>query len=271
MKIVLFDYYLDEWHANNYQRFFDLLKQDIHITGAYALIDAPDGLTNEEWARKQGVKLFDDPFCAAKDCDGIMVLSPDNPEQHKKLCEAAFSCGKPVYIDKPFSLSRAEAEEIFALADKAGISCFSSSALRYAAELQTFAEEGKITRIESQGLGRVDLYAVHQLENIVHLFGCKALNVTMTGKGKYEIAFETGIAALDFNEDDFSLTVFSGEKIYEFPRLTSYFEILSGKVAEFFRTKKAPVDRKETIRIAAVTEAMLLCKNIGDTVNVGEN
>ena len=271
MKIVLFDYYLDEWHANNYQRFFDLLQEDIRIIGAYALIDAPNGRTNVEWANGHGIKLYTDSALAGKDCDGIMVLSPDNPEQHKKLCEAAFACGKPVYVDKPFSLSREEAEEIFAMADKAGIPCFSSSALRFAAELQGFAPRGEITQIESRGTGEVALYAVHQLENIVSLFRCGALRVRMTAKGKYQIDFEKGTATLDFSAEDFSLDIYAGKNIFRFPQLSGYFEILSGIVAEFFRTQKPPVDRKETIRIAAITQAMLSCKKIGDTVNVEKN
>lgn len=271
MKIVLFDYYLDEWHANNYQRFFDLLNRDIHITEAYALIDAPDGLTNAEWANRHGVKLFTDPALVGKDCDGIMVLSPDNPEQHKKLCASAFACGKPVYIDKPFSVSCAEAKEIFAMADKAGIACFSSSALRFATELQGFQSPTPVTRIESKGTGAVALYAVHQLENVVRLMGSKALRVQMTGTGTYEVTFETGTATLDFNAQDFSLTVRSGENACVFPRLSGYFEILSGIVATFFRTGKPPVDKNETIRIAAITQAMLRCKQSGDTVNVEKN
>lgn len=268
MKIVLFDYYLDEWHANNYQRFFDLLDRDIRITGAYALADAPDGLSNRAWAERHGVKLFSDSAEAGKDCDGIMVLSPDNPEQHMRLCAEAFACGRPVYIDKPFSLSRAEAEEIFRMADKAGIVCFSTSALRFAREMQGYAPAGRVKRIVSHGMGKIDLYSVHQLENIVRLFDCRALRVRMTGSGRYEVEFETGTASLDFNAEDFSLSVETEKERKDFPVLSGYFEVLSGAVAEFFRTQKPPVDRVQTIRIAAVTEAILRCRKEGDAVAV---
>ena len=52
MKIVGFiDYYLDEWHANNYPRIInELTEGEFQVKYAYGKIDSPiGGITNAEW------------------------------------------------------------------------------------------------------------------------------------------------------------------------------------------------------------------------------
>lgn len=53
-KIGFIDYYLDEWHANNYPDF--IKKQSCgryEVCCAYGKIDSPiGGMTNEEWSKK---------------------------------------------------------------------------------------------------------------------------------------------------------------------------------------------------------------------------
>ena len=51
MKIGFIDYYLDEWHANNYPKFFsDASDGEITIGSAYGEIPSPiTGMTSEQW------------------------------------------------------------------------------------------------------------------------------------------------------------------------------------------------------------------------------
>ena len=52
MKTIGFiDYYLDEWHANNYPDFIKSCAGDRYTVGcAYGKIDSPiGGMTNREW------------------------------------------------------------------------------------------------------------------------------------------------------------------------------------------------------------------------------
>ena len=70
--------------------------------------------------------------------------------------------GKNTYIDKPFAPSYAIAVEIFDVAKKHGAKFFSSSALRYAKELE--AVEG-VCNLKTTGCGaNFEEYIVHQAE-----------------------------------------------------------------------------------------------------------
>ena len=59
-KIGFIDYYLDEWHANNYPAMLkELSNSRYEVTCAYGKIDSPiGGMTNKEWSTKMGIPLF---------------------------------------------------------------------------------------------------------------------------------------------------------------------------------------------------------------------
>ncbi len=50
MKLGFIDYYLDEWHANNYPKMIESASGgEMHVALAYGQIDSPiGGLTNSE-------------------------------------------------------------------------------------------------------------------------------------------------------------------------------------------------------------------------------
>ena len=103
MKIVGFiDYYLDEWHANNYPRIInELTEGEFQVKYAYGKIDSPiGGITNAQWAKEQGVELLDSIEEVIAKSDVLVVLSPDNPEMHEELCDLPLKSGKLVYVAK---------------------------------------------------------------------------------------------------------------------------------------------------------------------------
>ena len=63
--------------------------------------------------------------------DVVMILSIDG-RKHLEEVRPVFAAGKPVFIDKPIAASLTDAIEIFRLAKKHHVPCFSSSSLRYA-------------------------------------------------------------------------------------------------------------------------------------------
>ena len=137
MKTVGFiDYYLDEWHANNYP---EMIKKrsggEFEVKYAYAKTEPtlPDRISNAEWSKKYDISLVDSIAELINLCDCIVVLSPDNPEMHYELSQEALKSGKPVYIDKTFAENRGEALKIFEIAEKYNTPCYSSSALRFSA------------------------------------------------------------------------------------------------------------------------------------------
>lgn len=57
MKIGFIDYYLDEWHANNYPKWIrEASGGKVEVAYAYAMIDSPrGGLSTAEWCRRQEI------------------------------------------------------------------------------------------------------------------------------------------------------------------------------------------------------------------------
>ena len=85
-KIGFIDYFLDEWHANNYPKFIkDAVGDEFVVAYAYGEIDSPNGKTNREWADSFGVELLGTIDEVIEKSDVLIVLSPDHPERHSDL------------------------------------------------------------------------------------------------------------------------------------------------------------------------------------------
>lgn len=57
-SIGIIDYYLDEWHANNYPEMIrNLSRGEVQIRLAWAKRDSDHGLTNSQWSEKYQVAL----------------------------------------------------------------------------------------------------------------------------------------------------------------------------------------------------------------------
>ena len=120
-SIGFIDYFLDEWHANNFPGWIrELSGGAMAVTHAYAMIDSPKGGRGTvKWCDDMGIQRCDTIEEAIAHCDGLIVLSPDNVEMHEQLCEKPLRSGKPVYVDKVFAPDLATAKRIFAVRDAA--------------------------------------------------------------------------------------------------------------------------------------------------------
>lgn len=105
IRLGFIDYFLDEWHANNYP---DWLRRQAEARGikldlGYAWADCERGLTTDAWCRKYRMRRMQSQEALIEACDAIIVLSPDHPEQHERLGRLALESGKRVYMDKTFA------------------------------------------------------------------------------------------------------------------------------------------------------------------------
>ena len=180
-KIGLIDYYLDQYHAHHYPQWIrEQSGGEMEVAYAWAKTDKPDGMTNEAYCREQGIQLLGSMEEVIERSDCLVVMSPDNPEQHEELCRLPLSSGKPTYVDKTFAPDRETALRIAAVAQEHGTPFFSTSALRYAREYADIRREG-IESIHSRGPGRFSNYAIHQMEPIVSLMGADDEKIQYTG------------------------------------------------------------------------------------------
>ena len=178
MKIGFIDYYLDEWHANNYPaRLKELSGGEVEVAYAFAEIDHPNGgLTTDQWCEKNGIQRVNSIEELVALSDGIVVLSPDNCERHEELCKIPLASGKPCYVDKTFAPTKAAAERIFANAEAHNTPCYSTSALRYAAEYADIDTDG-IHAIAAWGPNGYETYSIHTLEPVITLMNARPKRV----------------------------------------------------------------------------------------------
>ena len=264
LKIGFIDYYLDEWHANNYpQMIKELSNGKYEVAYAYGKIDSPiGGMTNREWSEKNNIALLDSIQEVVDKSDRLIVLSPDNPEMHEELCEIPLTSKKLVYVDKTFAPDRATAERIFAHAEANDTKCYSSSALRFSTELKNVKKED-IYKIYSEGPGTYEMYSIHQIEPIVSLMGCRAKQVMFIGKPNHPamlIEFEDGRLAQMYQTFDspFRLTLNKNDNKSDILEIKSdYFRLFLAELIRFFDTGEIPVPHEQTIDVISIRAAGL--------------
>ena len=81
---------------------------------------------------------------------------------HLQQIRALARYGKPVLIDKPFTVSAADAAEIIRLAEQFRVPIMSSSALRYAEDLtEKMADTGKGAIVDADTYGPMEIIPQH--------------------------------------------------------------------------------------------------------------
>ena len=184
---------LDTTHAVTFTKLLHDPGDPFHIPGARVVAAYPGGSSDmnisisrvpgftSELQNRYGVPIVDAPEKVADASDLVFILSSDG-RTHPGLFRAVAG-GKPVFVDKPFAVSAADAERIFALADDTKTPVFASSAFRYADDLvaalksiRAGGERIKSCRIRTwlpiePTQGRYFWYGVHGAEMLLATMG----------------------------------------------------------------------------------------------------
>ncbi|WP_099205582.1 hypothetical protein [Scatolibacter rhodanostii] len=265
LKLGFIDYYLDEFHANNYPEWIKSISSgEIEVKYAYAKIDSPKGgLTTDQWCEKYGIERVYSIEELVEKSDILNVLSPDNPEMHEELCEIPLKSGKRTYIDKTFADTKEIAERIFAVAEKYNTPCFSSSALRFAEEYQSI-DKATLMNVTSIGPGPLDVYSIHQIEPLIALMGANVKRLQYIGTEKWPavvIEWEDGRRATFSHhgwECPFTMvTDDESGKTNVVEIKSEYFVSFIHEMVDFFLTGRSKVPHQDTIAVMAVREAAI--------------
>ncbi len=195
-KIGLVDYYISEWHANNYplwiKEFCEETGKDFEIAYVWAETDISpvDGINTAEWCEKFGVNQCETIEELCEKSDYIMILSPSNPEKHLEYAEKVLKYGKNTYIDKTFAPDYKTAKKIFDIAEKYNAKFFSTSALRCATESESI--KNCVSAVITGSGGNFDEYIIHEIEGLVKIMGVGAQRV------KVENQTEARICRVDY-------------------------------------------------------------------------
>lgn len=261
-KIGFIDYYLDEWHANEYPGMIQKASNgSMTVCCAYGKIDSPlGGMTNQAWAEKNRIALLPTIEEVVEKSDCIIVLSPDNPEMHEELSGIPASSGKRIYIDKTFANDRETAKRIFDLARRHHTPVFSSSALNFSSELRAVEKHG-IESINSRGGGSFDAYSIHQIEPVVALMGGEARRVMSTGTDSFPaltVAFsgERRAHIAHIGGIPFSMDIGYGDKTARQMTVQSdFFGNFIAALVDYFNTGIIPVSHEQTLAAIAIRAA----------------
>lgn len=279
IKIGFVDDFLDEWHANNYPTLIENIckKTGLDCKVCYAWAERPSpftGMTSEQWSKDHNIPLCAtiDELCEKSDC--IILLSPDTPHKHLPYAKEIFKHKKPTFIDKTFADSYVSGKEIFDTAAKYGTPFYSTSALRYAEELDDFTEPQYMTvtgcGVESEN------YYVHFLEIIVRVMHGKAVRVRTEKMGRQmfiRIFYDDGRIASIFYapvsaDMPFTVSVDYGSDLGVYREVKSdFFTHQLTNILTFFTTGKIDFDTRETLEVMRLRDGLMKAEeNVGQDI-----
>jgi len=200
---------LDTSHVSAFTKLLNDPSNEFHVPGGtvaaaypggsadFALSSSRVGGYTKELREQYGVEIVDSPEAVAERSDVLLLESVDGRvhlEQFRRI--AAY--GKPVFVDKPFAVSYADARAILELAAKHQVTFMSCSALRYAEGLtQALAQTELGDIIGADAFGPMELqetqpglfwYGIHTVDMIYRALGRGCVQGQAVSNGSHDIA-----------------------------------------------------------------------------------
>lgn len=278
-KIGFVDFYISEWHANNYPAWFKEANENLGLDYEVAYfwaeqdVSPVDNVTSAQWAEKMGITQLGTIEELCEKSDVIVLLAPSTPEKHLEYAEKVLPYQKRTYIDKTFAPDLETTEKIFAVAEKYGTPFFSTSALRYAEELKEFTD---VKNLVITGGGRLfEEYLIHNCEMAVSLLKKRIVKVKTEKMGKQYFCRaktdddnEIGIVFSQGLGYSITAETEKGELIHK-DVTSSFFLNLISDMLKFFEDGKTPFDTKETIEVMRLRAGLIkAAENDGEWLEV---
>lgn len=177
-----------------------------------------------------------------------VILSRDDPENHKAMAKPFIDADIPIFIDKPLAITTVDLD-YFSEENAKGKLIMSCSSMRY-------ANEGRIVKQEIESLGRIELanatgkkdwikYGVHLLEGLFSLLDdpqpVSVKHVGKSGKDIVIIEFSNGLIAsihlfMDISST-FQISLF-GENGWRLVDIKNSYSMFRDNIIEFVRSVK---------------------------------
>ena len=282
---------LDTSHAGAFTQIFDDEKSTDHVPGIRVICAYPGGSADiphsidrvpgykSELSEKWKVEMVDSiPALCAK-VDAVLLLSVDG-RPHLEQAKPVIAAKKPLFIDKPFSASTAQAREIFRLAKEANVPVFGSSALRFAPGIvRAKTAAGAVIGAEAYSPCSLEphhpdlfWYGVHGVETLYTVMGPGCVSVSRTQTADTDVVVgiwrdgRTGsFRGIRKGAATMGITVFGEKKVETIfdESKGSIYKPLCEEIAKFFRTGVPPVSAEETVELVAFMEAADISKREG--------
>lgn len=225
-----------------------------------------------EQLRGYGVEILADPADLIGQVDGVLIEAVDG-SVHRERAMPFIKAGLPVWIDKPFTCSTAEARTLVDAARDKGAPLMSASSLRYDLPVQDVqtrrAEVGRVLGVDAftpaslhprnPGLFH---YAVHGVELAYALMGtgCRRVRCVHTegsdvAIGEWEDGRLATVRGTRQGAYALGFTAFTEKQVI--PALSGkfYYRELLMRVVEMMRSGHSPISGEEMIEVVAFQEA----------------
>jgi predicted dehydrogenase len=243
-------------------------------------IDTFTATLRDKWK----IELTDSIEDLVRRVDAVMITSVDG-RVHLAQARPVIAARKPVFIDKPFAASVADAAEIARLARGNGTPIFSSSSQRYNEDVVAIRRDPRVTEVRgAMTWGPATLephhpdlfwYGIHAVEMLYTFMGPGCERVTRTHTEGADVVvghWKDGRVGVVRGTRDSASTygqvVFGPKAIVSAPpaapetKRSSYYGLITA-VIEFFKTGTSPVPIDETLEIMAFMQAADVSKSRG--------
>jgi predicted dehydrogenase len=272
---------LDTSHSTAFAKFFNT-SADQKDAGAFKVVAAyPQGSADiessvsripkyTEEVKGYGVEIVDSVKRLLEKVD-VVLLETNDGRPRKEQAFQVLNAGKPMFIDKPVAASLADVMAIYKKAGEKKVPVFSASSLRYMQTVQDVRYQNKIGKVLAADAfspatlesHHPDLfwYGIHGVEILFTVMGPGCEAVTRYAENNMEVVvgrWSDGrigtFRGTREGKHDYGGTAFGTTGNLVLGPFDGY-DALSKVIAEFFRTRKPPVDEIETLEIYAFMEA----------------
>lgn len=280
---------LDSSHAAQFTKIIHECEDgpfaQVAVTTAYAggspdfplSINRVSGYTNR-LIKDFGVRIVPDMREVAESTDAILLLSADG-RVHLEQFQAIAVFGKPVFIDKPLSLTTDDAKQIIHLAAKHRIPLMSASSLRYAEALEGI-ETGKVHGTDIYGPMPIQptqkhyfWYGIHAAELLFKFMGQGCEEVTAVSANNHDMVigkWKGGrigtIRGFRSGMSRFGMCLHTETASNHFSIEPSYKGLLMS-ILHMFKDGKAEVSPLETLEVIRFLECAEQSRLLKKTIN----
>jgi len=214
--------------------------------------------------REKGIEIVGSIDELLPKVDAVMIESVDG-RPHLEQARPVFAAGKPMFIDKPFAGSLADAIEIVDLSKMHNVPFFSCSSTRFSPDFQAIrrgeAGFGEIKRCVAHSPMSIEphhpdlfWYGIHGCEILYTIMGPGCKTVVREGPQKVVGTWADGRVGIFEAAKGYGAEVEGTKKSGPAGKYGGY-QPLVHQVARFFKTGKPPVDAQETLELMAFMEA----------------
>ncbi len=222
-----------------------------------------------EEVKGYGVKICSS-IAELLDMVDCVLLETNDGNIHLEQAAEVFKAGKKIYIDKPVGATLAQAIAIYNLAEKYGVTFFSSSAVRFTALNQEIraGKHGRITGADCYSPHHPEVthpdfgyYGLHGVEELFTVMGTGCVEVSRVHSelgdvvtGRWDDGRLGTFRALTKGPSIYGGTAFTEKASMKTGGYTGYQPLVEA-ILKFFETGQCPIDKEETLEIFTFMEA----------------